>query len=361
MPDVLDEAMWNIRWMRTMQDPADGGVYHKLTNAKFDAFVMPHEATTTRYVVQKGNAATLNFAAVMAHASTMVRRYPREFPGLADSLLTSAIAAWNWARLHPDSTYRQSRLQNPPVVTGGYEDRSVADERRWAAAELFLATRQDSFLVAYPPVGDSALSVPTWNSVDALAHYSLLDRRREIGAKVDTAALRSRLLSLASSLRTDADTSAYGIPMVRRRDFAWGSSAVAANQGIVLVQAHRLTGDSTYLRAAVGTLDYLLGRNATGYSFVTGFGSKRVMFPHHRPSGADGIVEPVPGFLSGGPNPQQQDRCPGYPSQLPALSFTDVQCSYASNEIAINWNAPLAYLAAAIDALYLPGGSPRGR
>jgi endoglucanase len=27
LPDALDEALWNLRWMRRMQDPADGGVY----------------------------------------------------------------------------------------------------------------------------------------------------------------------------------------------------------------------------------------------------------------------------------------------------------------------------------------------
>ena len=39
LPVVLDEALFNVRWMLTMQDPADGGVYHKLTNAAFDAFI----------------------------------------------------------------------------------------------------------------------------------------------------------------------------------------------------------------------------------------------------------------------------------------------------------------------------------
>ena len=87
-------------------------------------------------------------------------------------------------------------------------------------------------------------------------------------------------------------------------------------------------------------------------SFVTGVGAKTPMFPHHRPSAADTIVAPVPGLLVGGPNPGQQDHCPGYPSSLPALSYVDAQCSYASNEIAINWNAPIAYLSAAIDAEY---------
>ncbi len=53
VPDVLNEALYNLRWMLTMQDPADGGVYHKLTNAAFDGMVMPGITTLPRYVVQK--------------------------------------------------------------------------------------------------------------------------------------------------------------------------------------------------------------------------------------------------------------------------------------------------------------------
>ena len=69
MPDILDEALWNLDWLLTMQDPADGGVYHKLTNLRFDGIVMPHAASTTpRYVVAKSTAAALDFAATMATA-----------------------------------------------------------------------------------------------------------------------------------------------------------------------------------------------------------------------------------------------------------------------------------------------------
>jgi endoglucanase len=167
-----------------------------------------------------------------------------------------------------------------------------------------------------------------------------------------------RLIYLANSLRTVADTTPYGIAMGKRSDFTWGSNAVAANQGLILVQAYRLTRDTSYLRAAVANLDYIMGRNPTGYSFVTGVGTKTPMFPHHRPSHADTIVAPVPGLLVGGPNPGQQDHCAGYPSSLPALSYLDAQCSYASNEIAINWNAPIAYLSAAIDAEYAARSLP---
>jgi endoglucanase len=41
IPDLLDEIIYNLRWMFTMQDPLDGGVYHKLTNSKFDGMIMP--------------------------------------------------------------------------------------------------------------------------------------------------------------------------------------------------------------------------------------------------------------------------------------------------------------------------------
>jgi endoglucanase len=354
LPDVLDEALFNVRWMLTMQDPSDGGVYHKLTNAAFDAFIEPSAAVKPRYVVQKSTAATLDFAAVMAQASRIVRAYPRELPGLADSLRTAALAAWRWARQHPDSLYDQTRINattTPRIETGTYGDRRVSDELRWAAAELYLTTKQDSFLVAVPVSATDSADVPSWGSVGTLALVSLAGHARELPNAADAKRISQPLLRLAESLRAAADSTAYGIAM-SRRDFVWGSSAVAANQGLVLVQAYRITRDTSFLRAAAANLDYLLGRNPTGYSFVTGVGTKTPMFPHHRPSAADTVVAPVPGLLVGGPNPGQQDKCNGYPSALPALSYLDEQSSYASNEIAINWNAPVAYLAAAIEAEY---------
>jgi endoglucanase len=59
VPDLLNEVLYNLRWMLSMQDPSDGGVYHKLTNAAFDGMVAPGVTKDPRYVVQKkhcGNA-----------------------------------------------------------------------------------------------------------------------------------------------------------------------------------------------------------------------------------------------------------------------------------------------------------------
>jgi endoglucanase len=65
---------------------------------------------------------------------------------------------------------------------------------------------------------------------------------------------------------------------------------------------------------------------------------------------ADGIADPVPGLLSGGPNPGEQDHC-HYDFHEPETAYVDADFAYASNKIAINWNAPLVYLANGIEAL----------
>jgi endoglucanase len=162
--------------------------------------------------------------------------------------------------------------------------------------------------------------------------------------------LEQRLLRLADSLsfRLSAFHTVMG---GRRSDFVWGSNAVAANQGMLLIYSWLIRKDKRYLHAGLDNLDYILGRNATGYCFVTGLGGFSPLHPHHRPSVSDGIVAPVPGLLAGGPNPGRQDH-QVYPSAEAELAYVDNDQAYASNEIAINWNAPLVYLAGAMAAIY---------
>jgi endoglucanase len=357
IPDLLDETLWNLRWMLTMQDPNDGGVYHKLTNSSFDGMVMPEKATKPRYVIQKNTIATLNFAAVMAQASRIFKNYNKKFPGLADSCLNTSIKAWKWAKENPKVVYRQNEMNktfDPDIVTGGYEDKNDADEWIWAATELYITTKDDNYYKAIELYPNKPFLIPTWNQVQLLAYYSLLRNEKKLTdlARNDLPNLKKRLTDLGDELLLGVENQAFNTVMGKSaKDFMWGSSSHAANQGIALLQVYKINADKKYLAAALGNLDYLLGRNATAYSFLTGFGNKQVMFPHHRQSVADGILEPIPGLLSGGPNPGQQDKCDGYPSKIADESFLDVSCSYSTNEIAINWNAPMVYLTAAIEAL----------
>ena len=369
VPDVLDEALWNLRWMLDMQDPNDGGVYHKLTHANFSGEVMPHEATAPRYVVQKGTAATLDFAAVMAQAARIYDDYADAFPGLADSMRTAALDAWQWARRHPNVPYNQGAMNqayDPDVATGAYGDARFGDEFAWAAAELYVTTEADSFLTVAAP-WDHDPDVPAWPDVSTLGWFTALHYLDRLPADVDTVALKDRFLAFADRLAEAREDVPYGTVMGHTDDdFVWGSNSVAGNQAMVLMQAFRLTADSTYLHAALDNLDYLLGRNATGYSFLTGYGDRTPMHPHHRPSEADDLRAPVPGLLVGGPQPGGQDigpsswQCDDY-RDAPANSWIDDWCSYATNEITINWNAPLVYVAGAIEAALAGTGTPSSR
>ena len=349
IPDIVDEAMWNLEWMLSMQDPEDGGVYHKLSNLAFDGMVMPAAAMKEpRYVAAKSTAAALGFAATMAAASRVLQPFEHKLPGQSARMLAAAQAAWRWAEAHPGATFK-----NPAgLVTGEYGDRTLGDERAWAAAELYVSTRDDAYYRAFRPAPGQP-SLLEWDKVDALAWISLAHHRAALTPLADRALIEGRTAAIAASLALAWKESGYRVAM-RAPDFVWGSNAVALNQSMLLVQAYRIAARPEYLQAAQSGLDYVLGRNPTGVSFVTGFGTRTPMHPHHRPSQADGIAAPVPGFVVGGPQPMQQDKaeCRGrYPSKLPALSWIDDVCSYASNEVAINWNAPLVYVTAALDEL----------
>lgn len=356
VPDLLDEVIWNLRWMLTMQDSEDGSVYHKLTNPRFDGMIMPDAAKNPRYVVQKGTAATLDFVAVMAQSARILKNFNAQLPGLADSCSAAAVKGWQWAKKNPSVLYEQNELNkkfDPDIVTGAYGDKNVTDEWIWAASEMYAMSKKPEYLDGIEMETKDAMPLPTWSQVKSLGYYTLLRFSDELKLESQLAGdLKKSILDFSNDLVKDYEKQPYHTVMGKsEKDYSWGSSSVAANQGIALLNAYKLTKDVKYANAALENLDYLLGRNATGYSFLTGFGTKQVMHPHHRPSIADGITEPVPGLLSGGPNPGQQDKCTTYTSKFADESFTDDDCSYASNEIAINWNAPMVYLAAAMEAI----------
>jgi endoglucanase len=357
-PDLLNEILWNLRWMFTMQDPNDGGVYNKVTNADFDGFVMPSTTVTPRYVVPKGTAATLDFAAVMAQSGRIFKKLNKVFPGLSDSCMKSAEKAWNWAVKNPKLAYDQNLMNKefkPVINTGGYGDSDFRDEFIWAASELYVSTGKESYYTSYPMFPDTLMTLPSWDNVKLLGYYTLARFEKTLAnsAKKDFPALKQMIIKAADNMASGIKTRAYMTIMGKTAaDYVWGSNSVATNEGILLIQAFKLSNDRKYLDYALTNFDYILGRNATGYSFITGYGHKTPMFPHHRLSEADGIADPVPGLIVGGPNPGQQDGCKTYPSRIPDESYTDTVGSYASNEVAINWNAPAAYLAGALEVLY---------
>ncbi|MCQ2244100.1 MAG: glycoside hydrolase family 9 protein [Bacteroidaceae bacterium] len=360
VPDFLNELYYNLEWMLTMQDE-DGGLYHKLTDPSFDPFVMPKDCHQTRYVVQKTTCASLDFAACMAMASRFYAPYERQFPGFSQKALDAAKKAYIWALKNPEVYYRQNELNKkytPQIYTGTYDDENAKDELFWASVELYLATGNDVYMQEIEANKPKNIIVPVWGNVGALGLTSWL-MNWNCSTKLRTPEVipmeefaKNKLVEWANNYIENSGKSMYLAPFGNKKsDFHWASMAEgAATEAILLLQAYKVTKDKRYLINARRNADYMLGRNPLGMCFVTGFGKKSPMNPHHRISSADGIKEPIPGLLVGGPNATANEG-KYYESEQPDKRYADNQGSFTTNEIAINWNAALVALTAALQTL----------
>ena len=352
--DFLDEMMFNLRWLLTMQDPEDGGVYHKLTTPNFEGFVKPTDCKQPRYVVAKSVTAAYDFAAVMAQASRLLDGNG-DYVEFSYQAAEAAKRAYEWAKNHPQVFYRQGSMNRqfqPAVNTGEYGDGSANDEQFWAATEMYRLTKEDKYLQDAKNLKPSRFTTPTWGNVAGLGIFSWINAGESEMQSEMLQQLKDYCEQLISRVPTSSFQAPYGD---RMEDFGWGCLAEhCCVPGVALLYADRYIAPNRYRGYALQNVDYLLGRNATGYCYVTGFGQKSPMHPHHRISSSDGIEKPFPGMLVGGPNPMQQDKSSGnlvYPSSFPDESYLDEEPSYASNEIAINWNASLVAFLCWMDAL----------
>jgi endoglucanase len=348
LPDFLAEVRWNLNWMLSMQD-TDGGVWDKLTSHKFCGFVMPQDDPLEIYVIGSGKppykvtTATADFAAVMAIAARAYRPYDAKF---AERCRKAAERAWVWAMAHPDALF----LGNPKgVSTGTYGDPHDSDELKWASAELWRTTgdaRYEDALLKQMPAA-MKIGVPGWSNVASMAWWTYALAERGGKARV-VEQIQQATLAKADALVAQSRENGYGHTLAEG-DYVWGSNGVAGNQGLLLLMADRFHAQGGYRNAAQANLDYLLGRNCFGVSWVTQVGTNPLQHPHHRPSVADGIAAPWPGLLSGGPNRHPGDpTAMTVPQQAPMRMWVDKWQAYSMNEIAINWNAPLVFTLAGV-------------
>ncbi len=361
VPSLLAEARWNLEWMLTMQDD-DGGVFHKWTQKSFGDFALPDRDTSSRWIVGKSAIASWDFAAVMAQAARLWKTLD---PTFSETALEASKKAWSWANGHSSNLF----TGNPSdIATGAYDDKQGADEKLWASAELAASTGQEATYLS--GANWSSLDLPWWQDVGMLGAYAVVSHP-DAFSKTTIESARQAILSLAGTYSKRVSENAWASPQSDpdqakhswgNGEFPWGSNSILAHMGIHLLYAWHLTADSSYLRGADAAMDHLMGRNPLGLCNVTGFGSKSPLKVHHRISGGDDVEAPVPGLIAGGPygggddtpwSDKESWKCKEYRvSGKVALDWVDDQCSYATNEIAINWNASAGHLATALSALH---------
>ncbi len=352
LPDILEECKYEYEWLLKMQSDEGydkGGFYHKVATRYFCSMIMPEDDKDELLLFSVSSCATGAACAVMALGA---RIYEKLNPDFANLLRLSAENAWEWLIKNENRPFK-----NPSdVVSGEYGYRTDTDERFWAAVEMYRLTGKNEFIrfaKKLVPLIDATKF--GWSMVGGFGALSYLIETKFSHNDAFSTELMSLFVKRADELIANVSASGFN-SLLSTDGYRWGSCMGLLCGAMILITAKLSSEDeekcSEYETAALYQLDYLLGRNATGYSFVSGFGAKPIQHPHHRPSVADGIPECVPGLVSGGPNLNMQDE---YAKRYidaktpPARCFIDHDQSYSTNEVTIYWNSPAVFLAAYFD------------
>ncbi|MFZ5817058.1 MAG: glycoside hydrolase family 9 protein [Bacillota bacterium] len=326
--DLLTEVRFELDWMLKMQR-ADGAVHHKVTTERFPGMIMPEADTAPLILYPVGTASTALFAATTAQAA---RTFAAVDPPYAERLKAAALQAWTWLQAHPN-------LINPPVGnTGPYLSNSDRHARLWAAAELFALTGDAAYERYLTENPRESVGPINWANATGLALFTYAFTPQADPAF--RARVEELLLAEAKKRVERARQHPYGVAL-GLSEYEWASAKATQAIALHLILANKLKPDASYLPTAAAQLDWVLGRNPLERSFVTGVGANPAKHPHHRLWVATGKT--VPGLLVGGPNDRGQDS--HVPKGLGARSYVDDDRSYSSNEPAIDYNAPLVFVA----------------
>lgn len=291
IPDVVDEALWELRLWVGLQD-ADGGVRGGTeSNGDPNFFQTVELDTLGDYAFAKSAKASFEFAGCAAQCARILRSVGKR--NAADGLLARAVKAWNWAEANPPQT-------NDPKQRG----EKWSSPRAYAAAHLLAATGEakynEAFVAETPWRNDPKAPVQRDNAWDhRAAAYAYVHAVAEKDA--DPAirdAVRKALVRDADDFINAVKNTAY--PFIRHpwAPINWGTGAYE-NMLHPIIYAWAVTGESKYRDWIVRNCDNTLGCNPMSICWMTGFGGRRIHAPLHNSRYSPGGV--VPGIQCEGP------------------------------------------------------------
>jgi len=359
VPDILDEARWEVEFLLKMQvpdgQPKAGMAHHKINDDNWTAIpTAPHEDTQNRKIYWPTTAATLNLAAASAQAARLYDEYDQQF---ADKCLVAAEKAWEAAVANPKVLF--SNYSGTSGGGGDYSDSNVSDEFYWAAAELYITTGKAQYL-EYMKSSEYYLKMNKednvafdWASTGACGTLSLsLVPNNLTETEINTA--RKNIQATADTYLDIISQEGYLVP-TRPDAYIWGSNSLVLNKAVVMAYTYGFTKNKDYINGVINSMDYIFGRNAMDKCYVSGYGQRPLKNPHHRfwaYSANPKYPEVFPGTVSGGPNAFEFDpvgEMAGLANNPPQKSYIDDINAWACNEITINWNAPFAWITNYLD------------
>jgi len=299
IPDWLDEARYETEWLAQMQAP-DGGVYFRVTPATWSQG-LPGEEQQILYISEKTTQSTALFAAAMAMAA---RNFKKFDPGYAEACLQKARKAWTFLKSHSTPT---PPVNVPGIAAGPYPDPIDADNRAWAAAELYKTTGEAQYNADfnewYGQIPHQFHATMSWQQHTFKAAWAYATTAFAVNAAV-VDEFKNKLNNevLVNYYNRTMKTHAYHGAYHHFKGYVgYGSFGMAQSYAFDYLLFSKILQKPELLAYAKIQLDIPLGNNPLSQCFVTGVGTHSPRYPLHWSTVPGRFAEPVPGVPVFGP------------------------------------------------------------
>ncbi|HCY76751.1 MAG TPA: glycoside hydrolase [Ignavibacteriales bacterium] len=290
IPDILDEAKWGIDWLLKM-NPEKDMIFNQIADDRDHmGFRLPNKdtisygkglerpvyfATGTPQGIFKyqnrstGLASTAGkFASAFALASELLKNY---YPELSITLLQKAIEAYELGKEYPGVC--QTAPCRAPYF---YEEENFRDDMELAASQLFLVTKNNSYLNDGIVFGNEEKIIP-WMGADTAKHYEwypFVNLGHYLLTKEITNGNKETFLSYIKNGIEKVVNRGKDNPFNIGVPFIWCSNNLVAAMLTQLRLYNNLTGDNQFLYEEAALRDWLFGCNPWGTSMIVGLPSE---------------------------------------------------------------------------------------
>ncbi len=342
IPDILDEAKWELDFILKMQDQTSGGFYHMVQPSSSTA---PDKDTTPRYI-EDVNGSQTNVrptddaacaAAALAEASISFRKFD---PTYANTLLTAARGGWNYLMANPNGV---------GSVPGAYGVSNDQADRLWAAAALYRATGEaqyNQYFLAnyqqYASAWDGSRDNP--EGLGNMAQSAFMDYMKAAHPDPTARTWFATKFNAWRELVLERSEQGPWHNTLQDNDYYWGSNSVVLDMmqmlavGTIVLGGFNPITDLRVIRAVESGMNYILGMNPLETSYVSGEGANSITSIFSAVWSYEGIPGIPKGYMPGGPNMYTN---PLLYCGAPAKCYLDNETNWSTNESDIGSNAVL--------------------
>lgn len=285
-PDILEEARVGLDWLLRcnyernklviqVQDTRDQSVGWRLPENDPLKFDRPAFAGMGKNLIGI-------YSAALAIGSRIWRERFSD-NDFSDKLLKAANEIFALRKTAPD-------LDKTPE--GMYQDSKFLGKLALGTIEMYITTKEHSLLDEAAGYAVKAGSDYwwSWGDVNSLAQYRVAKFKPEL-----TYLLESNLIGFTET----SAKSSFG----EATAYTWGTTHAFLGASLQSILYNDLTKNNTYKRLSDSQIDYVLGKNPWGVSFIYGIGSRFTKHFHSQVAYFNGGY--LPGGVAAGPAPAE--------------------------------------------------------